>query len=90
MQDLSSIAPTRVVVLDLVSLILLAAAAGIACGLALAGATLLFASQPGTAPAATQPGSRPMIERSIQRPTGAPRLPDAPAQPAGRPSRTMV
>ena len=83
MQDLSSIAPTRVVVLDLVSLVLLAAAAGLACGIALAGATLLFASQPAEASAA-QPGARPMIERPVERPTGAP------GQPTGQPARTMV
>jgi len=83
MQDLSSIAPTRVVVLDLVSLVLLAAAAGLACGIALAGATLLFASQPAEASAA-QPGARPMIERPDERPTGAP------DKPVGQPARTMV
>ncbi len=89
MQDLSSIAPTRVVVLDLVSLVLLAAAAGLACGIALAGATLLFASQPGEATAA-QPRPGRMIERPVERPTSSPRLPGTPGQPAGQPPRTMV
>jgi len=89
MQDLSSTAPTRVVVLDLVSLILLAAAAGIACGIALAGATLLLASQPGEATAA-QRRSGQMIERPVERPTSSPRRPGVPGQPAGQPSRTMV
>ncbi len=83
MQDLSSTAPTRVVVLDLVSLVVLAAAAGIACGIALAGATLLFASQPAEASAA-RPGARPMIEQPVERPTGTP------GQPTGRPAGTMV
>jgi len=78
----SSIAPTRVVVLDLVSLVVLAAAAGLACGIALAGATLLFASQPAEASAA-QPSPRPMIELPVD-PAGAP------DQPAGHPARTMV
>jgi hypothetical protein len=83
MQDLSPIAPTRVVVLDLVSLVVLAAAAGIACGIALAGATLLFASQPAGASAA-QPDARPMIEQPVERPTGTP------GKATGRPAGTMV
>jgi hypothetical protein len=90
MQDSSSTAPTRVVVLDLVSLVLLAVAAGLAFGITLAGMTLLFASQttragsPGNAPAGS------VVEQPVEQPTGSPRLPAAPAQPAGHALRTMV
>jgi len=86
MQDQSSSAPTRVIVLDLVSFVLLAAAAGLAFGIALAGMTLLFASHTGQAdPTAGEP-SGSVIERPAERPTGGPRLPAAPAKQAG----TMV
>ena len=41
MRETASTAPTRVVVIDLLSLILLAVAAGLAFGIALGGMTLL-------------------------------------------------
>lgn len=79
-------APTRVIVLDLVSFVLLAAAAGLAFGIALGGMTLLFASHGAQAEAPVAPPSGSVIERPVERPTSAPRLPAAPAHPAG----TMV
>ncbi len=88
MPDQSATAPTRVIVLDLVSFVLLAAAAGLAFGIALAGMTLLFASN--TAPTDTANPAAPggsVIERPVERPTSGPRLPAAPAQ---KPAGTMV
>ena len=79
-------APTRIIVLDLLSLVLLAAAAGLACGIALAGATLLFASRSAEASAA-QPGAAPVIERPLDAPLREPRLPES---PAAKPARTVV
>jgi len=86
MRDPSSGAPTRVIVLDLVSFVLLAAAAGLAFGIALAGMTLLFASHTGQAenPVGSPNGS--VIERPAERPTSGPRLPATPAKQPG----TMV
>ncbi|HSH06356.1 MAG TPA: hypothetical protein VLA41_01730 [Burkholderiales bacterium] len=87
MPDQSATAPTRVIVLDLVSFVLLAAAAGLAFGIALAGMTLLFASH--TAPAEASPAAPggSVIERPAERPTGGPQRPSVPAQ---QPGRTMV
>jgi len=90
MQDSSSTAPTRVVVLDLVSLVLLAVAAGLAFGIALAGMTLLFASQTTRAGTPAAPAGGSVIERPVEQPTGSRRLPAAPAQPGGRAPGTMV
>lgn len=86
MQEQSTTAPTRVIVLDLVSFVLLAAAAGLAFGIALAGMTLLFASHTGQADASPAAPGGAGIERPAERPTGGPRLPADPARPNG----TMV
>jgi hypothetical protein len=86
MRDPSTTAPTRVIVLDLVSFVLLAAAAGLAFGVVFAGMTLLFASHAAQAETPAGPPTGSVIERPAERPTGAPRLPAAPAHPAG----TMV
>lgn len=88
MPDQSAAAPTRVIVLDLLSFVLLAAAAGLAFGIALAGMTLLFASNTAQADPANPaaPGGS-AIERPVERPTGGPRLPSAPAR---KPAGTMV
>jgi hypothetical protein len=90
MQDSSSTAPTRVVVLDLVSLVLLAVAAGLAFGITLAGMTLLFASQSARAAGPANAPGGSVIEQPVEQPTGSPRVPAAPAQPAERSARTMV
>ena len=90
MRDQSTTAPTRVIVLDLVSFVLLATAAGLAIGVTLAGMALLFASQTAHADAPAVPPAGPVIERPAERPSGSPHLPADPAQPAGRPSRTLV
>ena len=90
MQDSSSTAPTRVVVLDLVSLVLLAVAAGLAFGIVLAGMTLLFASQTARTSGPVTPPGRSVIEQPVEQPTGSPRLPAGPAQPGGRAPGTMV
>jgi len=79
-------ASTRVIVLDLLSLLLLAAAAGLACGIALAGATLLFASRSAEA-SALPPTGAPAIERPLDFPLREPRLPEA---PGSKPVRTVV
>jgi len=88
MRDQSTTAPTRVIVLDLVSFVLLAAAAGLAFGVVLGGMTLLFASQ--TARADTPPAGpgRTVIERPLERPTN--NLPETPAWRAPRPAGTLV
>lgn len=79
----SSTAPTRVIVLDLVSFVLLAAAAGLAFGVVLAGMTLLFASNTAQADVpAGQSGGR-IIERPVEQPTGGQRPPAVPAQATG-------
>lgn len=90
MRESASTAPTRVVVIDLLSLVLLAVAAGLAFGIALGGMTLLFASQNAHAdtPAAAPGG--PVIERPVDQPTGNPLRPEFPPQPGGQPPRTMV
>lgn len=90
MRDSPSTAPTRVVVLDLLSLVVLAVAAGLAFGIALAGMTLLFASQ--NAHADTQGGTpnAPVLERPLEQPTGRRLLPAVPAQPGGQSAGTMV
>jgi len=90
MRDQSTTAPTRVIVLDLVSFVLLATAAGLAIGVTLAGMALLFASQTARADVPAVPPAGPVIERPAERPISAPRLPAAPAQPFGRPLPTMV
>jgi hypothetical protein len=90
MQDSSSTAPTRVVVLDLVSLVLLAVAAGLAFGIVLAGMTLLFASGTVRAGTPATPTGGAVIERPVEQPTGNPRLPAAPVQPGVRTPGTMV
>jgi hypothetical protein len=51
-----------------------------------AGMTLLFASHAAQAETPAGPPTGSVIERPAERPTGAPRLPAAPAHPAG----TMV
>ena len=90
MRETASTAPTRVVVIDLLSLVLLAVAAGLAFGIALGGMTLLFASQNARAdtPAAAPGGS--VIERPVEQPTGNPMRPDFLPQPGSQPARTMV
>jgi hypothetical protein len=90
MRDAASTARTRVVVLDLVSLVLLAVAAGTAFGVALAGMTLLFASQNAHADTQGSPPAAPVIERRVEQPTGGPLAPVVPVQPAGPSARTMV
>jgi hypothetical protein len=92
MRDAASTAPTRVVVLDLVSLVLLAIAAGTAFGVALAGMTLLFASQNAHADTQGQgnPPNPPAIERSLEHPAGGSLPPVVPVQPGGPSARTMV
>jgi len=87
MPDQSAAAPTRVIVLDLVSFVLLAAAAGLAFGIALAGMTLLFASNTAQTDATPAAPRGPVIERPVERPTGGPQLPAAPVQ---KPGGTMV
>ena len=90
MRETASTAPTRVVVIDLLSLILLAVAAGLAFGIALGGMTLLFASQNARAePPAVAPGGS-VIERPVEQPTGNPLRPESPPQPGSQPARTMV
>ncbi|MCG6953997.1 MAG: hypothetical protein LJE90_16620 [Betaproteobacteria bacterium] len=90
MRETASTAPTRVVVIDLLSLILLAVAAGLAFGIALGGMTLLFASQNARAePPAVAPGGS-VIERPVEQPTGNPLRPEFPPQPGSQPARTMV
>jgi len=86
MREQSTTAPTRVIVLDLVSFVLLAAAAGLAFGIALAGMTLLFASHTGQGDASPAAPGGTAIERPAERPTGGPQLPAGPARPNG----TMV
>jgi len=83
MQEHSSTAPTRVIVLDLVSFVLLAAAAGLAFGVVLAGMTLLFASNTAQADVPAGQSSGKIIERPVEQPTGGQRLPAVPAQPTG-------
>ena len=90
MRDQSTTAPTRVIVLDLVSFVLLATAAGLAIGVTLAGLALLFAGQTAHADVPAVPPAGSVIERPVERPANNPHLPDAPAQPAGQPTRTMV
>ena len=83
MREQSVTAPTRVIVLDLVSFVLLAAAAGLAFGVVLAGMTLLFASHTAHADAPAGPAGVNVIERPVEQPTGGQRPPASPAQPAG-------
>jgi len=86
MREQSTTAPTRVIVLDLVSFVLLAAAAGLAFGIALAGMTLLFASHTGQGDASPAAPGGAVIEQPAERPTGGPQLPTGPARANG----TMV
>ncbi|MDX1376403.1 MAG: hypothetical protein R3357_12600 [Burkholderiales bacterium] len=86
MPDQTTSAPTRVIVMDLVSFVLLAAAAGLAFGIALAGMTLLFASHTGQSDAPARAPAGAVIEQPAERPTVSPQPPAAPARPAG----TMV
>jgi hypothetical protein len=90
MRDAASTAPTRVVVLDLVSLVLLAIAAGTAFGVALAGMTLLFASQNAHADSRGNTPTPPAIERPLEQPTGGSLPPVVPVRPGGPSARTMV
>lgn len=84
MQTTMPTAPTRVVALDFLSLMLLAAAAGVAAGITLGGVALLFASQASrSAPADAQPGR--VIEQRLAPPPAA-----APAAPRDARERPLV
>ena len=69
MRDQSTTAPTRVIVLDLVSFVLLATAAGLAIGVTLAGMALLFASQTAHADAPVMSTSKGSMRAFMSRGT---------------------